>query len=85
MSGLIWSEGLNKRVRSGDWLEQSISTVKKIEDCVAEENTELAAQFVDYFMEEAKVCHLIYLSWFSSFYDWLTEREVPQAKFQEIY
>ena len=85
MSGLIWSEGLNKRVRSGDWLEQSISTVKKIEDCVAEENTELAAQFVDYFMEEAKVCHLIYLSWFSSFYDWLIEREVPQAKFQEIY
>ena len=62
MSGLIWSENLNKRVRSDSWLEQSVSTVKKIEDCIEEGNSEMAAQLVDYFMEEAKVCHLIYLS-----------------------
>ncbi len=85
MSGLIWSENLNKRVRSDSWLEQSVSTVKKIEDCIEEGNSEMAAQLVDYFMEEAKVCHLIYLSWFSSFSEWLNDRETPDEKFQEIY
>ena len=68
MSGLTWSENLGKRVRTGDWLDQSVSTVEKIEDAIEEENPEMAAQLIDYFMEEAKVCHLIYLYWFSSFY-----------------
>ena len=85
MSGLTWSENLGKRVRTGDWLDQSVSTVEKIEDAIEEENPEMAAQLIDYFMEEAKVCHLIYLNWFSSFYEWLIERGASEDKFQEIY
>ena len=85
---LEWSDTIGKRVRSGDWADQAISTVVKIEEelqaagddfGLAANRRENAAQLVDYFMEEAKVVYVIYKVWTDGFKDWLIEQGVTQA------
>ena len=64
---LTWSDALGKRVRDGDWADQAISTTRKLHEVVDAGQWEVAAQLVDYFMEEAKVCHVIYDVWSEGF------------------
>jgi hypothetical protein len=68
---LTWSSDLQKRVRTGDWDAQTVSTVQHVEDALHAGRSELAAEFIDYFMEEAKVCHVIYRSWENGLGSWL--------------
>ncbi|HVW16653.1 MAG TPA: hypothetical protein VHB30_00250 [Solirubrobacteraceae bacterium] len=77
---LTWSEDLGKRVRPGDWADQCVSTVTKIEEAVADGRDEDAAQLVDYFMEEAKVCYRIYEVWMEGFVEWLGLQGVSAAE-----
>jgi hypothetical protein len=77
---LTWSEEIGKRVRSGTWPDQAISTVQKIEEALHEGRSEIAAELVDYFMEEAKVCYAIYALWFRGFVDWLDQQGVPSQE-----
>lgn len=77
---LEWSERIGKRVRTGDWADQAISTVAKIDDAVAAGDLELAAQLVDYFVEEAKVCHRIYTVWTAGFESWLRGQGVTEGE-----
>lgn len=79
---LSWSEDLGKRVREGDWRDQAVSTVTKIEEAVAAGQWEPAAQLIDYFMEEAKVCHVIYKTWSEGFVTWLRGRGVVEAELE---
>jgi hypothetical protein len=82
---LAWSEDLSKRVRTGDWADQCVSTVQKIEEAAGAGRHEEAAQLVDYFMEEAKVCYAIYTVWFAGFLDWLGEAGVtPEEQESEL-
>src|SRR6185436_6732971 len=69
---LEWSDAIGKRVRSGDWADQAISTAVKIEDELRAGGNDLglaggrrenAAQLVDYYMEEAKVVYVVYRVW----------------------
>ncbi len=82
---LEWSDAIGKRVRSGDWADQAVSTVVKIEEelraagdefGLAANRRENAAQLVDYFMEEAKVVYVIYKVWTAGFEAWLIEQGV---------
>ena len=75
---LTWSPALGKRVREGTWEEQARSTVERVEEAVAAGQLEVAAQLVDYFMEEAKVCHNVYQVWVDGFERWLAGRGVPE-------
>lgn len=68
---LTWSNALGKRVREGDWAEQAVSTYAKAEEAISAGQWELAAQLVDYTMEEAKVVYVIYQVWTEGFLDWL--------------
>ena len=77
---LTWSEDLQKRVRTGDWADQGVPTVTKIEEAAAAGDAEGAAELVDYFMEEAKVCYRIYDVWMAGFVDWLDLQGVPAAE-----
>src|SRR3954452_14403326 len=102
---LEWSDAIGKRVRSGDWADQAISTVTKIEEelaaagdevglaanrrelaaagaefGLADNRRENAAQLVDYFMEEAKVVHVIYRVWTAGFQDWLRGQGVSDTE-----
>lgn len=80
MTMMTWNDDLAKRVRTGDWPDQAISTVKKIEDAIAAETWESAAELVDYFMEEAKVVHMIYSVWFPGFLEWLRLQALEQTE-----
>lgn len=89
--GLRWSQTLAKRARPGDWRDQGISTLQKIEDALAAGQAEQAAQLVDYFIEEAKVCYEIYRVWFGGFVDWLStagvtdeERDAELARLRRL-
>jgi hypothetical protein len=73
---LSWSDALGKRVREGSWEELAVSTVERIEEALAAGQLEVAAQLVDYFMEEAKVCHNVYQVWVDGFERWLESRGV---------
>ena len=86
---LTWSEEIGKRVRTGDWHDQAISTVTKIREALAEAGDEFgpgaarretAAQLVDYFMEEAKVVMVVYRVWTDGFLDWLRSEGVPEPE-----
>jgi hypothetical protein len=89
MTYLTWSAEIGKRVRTGDWADQAISTVTKIREALEEAGDdfgpmagrrETAAQLVDYFMEEAKVIYLIYRVWTDGFLDWLRAQGVSEAE-----
>ncbi|HEY2651374.1 MAG TPA: hypothetical protein VGI50_05595 [Solirubrobacteraceae bacterium] len=77
---LTWSDDLGKRVRPGDWADQAVSTVGKIEQAAAAGRGEEAAELVDYFMEEAKVVYLIYEVWMAGFVEWLALQGVADAE-----
>jgi hypothetical protein len=67
-------------VRLGDSAEQAVSTVTKIEESIDAGQWEPGAQLIDYFMEEAKVVVVIYLSWSEGFEDFLEAKGVPKAE-----
>ncbi len=86
---LTWSDEIGKRVRTGDWPDQAISTVTKIREALADAGDtfgpgaarrEAAAQLVDYFMEEAKVVMVVYRVWTDGFLDWLRSEGVPEPE-----
>lgn len=76
---LTFSLALGKRVRLGPPELQAVSTVGRIEAALAEGRREDAAQLVDYFMEEAKVCHAVYGVWAGGFDRWLAEHGLAPA------
>lgn len=83
MAELIWSEELGKRVRTGDWAEQAVPTVTLIEAAIREDDSEHAAQLIDYFMEEAKVVYDIYRVWLDGLQEWLLTSGVRQDELEE--
>ena len=80
MTYLTWSDDLGKRVRTGDWTDQAVSTVTKINEAIREGRSEVAAQLIDYFMEEAKVVQFIYDTWTPGFLEWLTQAGYGEAE-----
>lgn len=76
---LTWSDELNKRVRTGDWADQAISTTAKIRESIRSGDWENAAQLVDYWMEEAKVVVVIYDVWSENWSRYFDSKGVPSA------
>jgi len=76
---LTWSETLDKRVRTGSWKDQAVSTTTKIVEAIEGDEWELAAQLIDYWMEEAKVVYVIYQVWGEGWISFLSERGVADA------
>lgn len=74
---LTWSSEIGKRVRTGDWSDQAVSTTTKIAEAIEAGEWEVAAQLVDYWMEEAKVVYVIYKVWTDGFVEFLREQGVP--------
>jgi hypothetical protein len=89
MTHLAWSDTIGKRVRVGDWAEQTVPTLEAARLALAEAGDEFglkagrretAAQLVDYFMEEAKIIYVIYRSWTAGFLDWLAGQGVGEGE-----
>jgi hypothetical protein len=79
---LTWSEAVGKRVRTGGWADQAVSTTRTIVRAIEAGERESAAQLVDYWMEEAKVCHVIYGVWLRGFREWLLGRGVTEVELE---
>jgi hypothetical protein len=77
---LTWSEDLRKRVRTGDWQDQAVSTTTKIRESIDDGEWELAAQLIDYWMEEAKVVYVIYQVWDEGFVSYLRGKGLEDAE-----
>ena len=84
LSRSSWSKEIGKRVREGPWTDQAVSTTRKFEDALDAGQLELAAQLVDYFMEEAKVVYVIYDVWSEGFRGWLSKEGVGEAELGEV-
>jgi hypothetical protein len=54
----------------------------KVEEAIAAGQWELAAQLVDYSMEEAKVVYVIYKVWTEGFLDWLRQEGVGEEELE---
>ncbi len=67
-------------MRTGDWEDQVIPTVIKIEDAIREGRLDDAAQLIDYFMEEARVVQAIYSVWYPGFQERLVEQGVGREE-----
>lgn len=80
---LTWSDELNKRVRTGEWSEQAVSTTARISDAIEAGDWEVAAQLIDYWMEEAKVVYVIYQVWTDGFERYLLDRGVTAEDLQQ--
>jgi hypothetical protein len=90
-TNVTWSDAIGKRVRTGTWPEQAVSTATVIESVLRDAGDvfgpkagrrEAAAQLVDYFMEEAKVVYVIYKVWMDGFLSWLAEQGVDETERQ---
>ena len=86
-----WSPTLGKRVKTGTWTDQQTPTLEEARRAIAEAGDEfglkagrreVAAQLVDYFMEEAKVVYVIYEVWTKGFLDWLDTKGVAEEERQ---
>ena len=69
-------------MREGEWSDQAVSTTRKLEAAIRAGQWEIAAQLVDYFMEEAKVCHVVYTVWSEGFETFLRGRGVTDAQLE---
>lgn len=74
---LTWSDDINKRIRTGDWADQAISTTTKVNEAIERGDWESAAQLLDYWMEEAKVVYVIYQVWSEGWQSYLDSKGVP--------
>lgn len=79
---LAWSEQVGKRVRDEGWTELGVPTVQRIEQALDQNQLEIAAQLIDYFMEEAKVCHNVYQTWTEGFSRWISRQGGVEADFE---
>jgi len=58
-----FSEIIGRRVRLGDWQDQKISTYRKIHEALDDGRFEDASELAAYFVDEGKVCWVLYRQW----------------------
>jgi hypothetical protein len=74
---LQYSKVLGRRVRTGSWREQAVSTYRRILEAIDEGEWSSAAKLANYFVEEAEVCFAIYRQWAPDLRAHLVARGVP--------
>ena len=79
-----FSEALGRRVRTGSWEDQKISTYRKIREAVHERRWDDAARLANYFVDEASVCFGIYRQWIPDLSAFLGEHGVAQDELDRV-
>ncbi|HTT90801.1 MAG TPA: hypothetical protein VMF65_14710 [Acidimicrobiales bacterium] len=79
-SELQYSKALGRRVRTGSWREQVVSTYRRILEAIDEGRWGPAAKLANYFVEEAEVCFAIYRQWIPDLRAHMLARGVPTAE-----
>jgi hypothetical protein len=71
---------VGRRMRTGPWEDQRISTFRKIHEALDQRRWDDAAQLGAYFIDEANVIFSIYRQWIGDLDGFLRERHVDPAK-----
>ena len=77
---LAFSDMLGRRVRLGDWKDQSIATYSKIHGALEQKRFRDASALADYFVDEARVCFDLYRQWLSDLCRFMTKRGTSEAE-----
>jgi hypothetical protein len=81
---IAYSDVLGRRVRSGDWADQTVSTLDKLVAAIAAGDFEQAAELADFYVDEAAVIHSIYRDWIPKLIDFIAARGAGEAELTAI-
>jgi len=84
MSALTFSELLGRRIRSGDWVEQKVSTFGEVGRAIDDARWSDAAELANYFVDEARVCWNLYRQWTIELQDFLLTRGVSRDELEAV-
>ena len=79
-----YSELLGRRVRNGDWDDQTVSTLDKMITAIEAGDFTAAAELGDFFVDEAGVVHSIYRDWLPKLIDFIGARGVSEPEVVKI-
>jgi hypothetical protein len=75
---------IGRRARVDSWENQKISTYRRIREAIDREDWDAAAQLMNYFIDEAKVCFSIYRQWIPDLNAFLAENGVAQSELDQV-
>ena len=82
---LAFSEVLGRRVRTGGWADQGVSTVDKIRQALRDGDFREAAALADFFVDEASVLFSdIYRGWIKDLNEYMLRHDVPEPELEEV-
>ena len=81
---IAFSEALGRRVRTGDWQQQRVSTYRKIQDAIRDLAWDQAAALANYFVDEAQVCFALYRQWIADLNGFLRDKNVPADEVEAL-
>jgi hypothetical protein len=84
VTGIAYSDVLGRRVRTGTWEEQQVSTYRRIQDAIGREAWDEAAALSHYFVDEAQTCFAIYRQWIPDLHAFLADRGVPRDELARV-
>ncbi|MER3388671.1 MAG: hypothetical protein RJQ01_01435 [Microcella sp.] len=84
MSALTFSEVLGRRIRSGDWVDQKVSTFREVGRAIDEGRWTDASELANYFVDEARVCWDLYRQWTRELEDFMLSRGVSDEDVRTI-
>lgn len=82
--GLEFSDVLGRRVRTGDWQDQKVSTYDKIRSALQRHESREAAVFVDFFTDEAEVIFGIFRQLIPDTNEFLLKRGTDKKDIREV-
>lgn len=83
-NGLEFSDAIGRRVRSGEWKQQSVSTYDKIREAATHGRFADAAIMIDFFKDEAEVIYSLFRSLIPDANQFLAERGVAQDDLKSL-
>jgi hypothetical protein len=81
---LGFSQVLGRRVRTGGWTDQKVSTWRKIHDALDKEDYREAAALIDFFTDEADVIYSIFRQLIPDVNEYLLQRGLSKQEIREI-
>ncbi len=82
--GLAFSDILGRRVRTGDWQDQKISTYDKIRSALERQESREAAAFIDFFVDEADVIYGFFRQLIPDTNEFLLKRGIDKKEIRDL-
>ncbi len=79
-----FSEAIGRRVRLGDWQDQKISTYRKVLQALDDGRVDDACELAEYFVDEAKVCWVLYRQWIRDLEGFLADEGTSAADIEGV-